>query len=154
MGVVSYVHHFSAPDFFPVLLGIDNPVMLIGSFGASAALVFGAPDNPVSQPRNVILGHFLSAAVGVGTCMALAKYCDVWISGPISVSLSIGVMLATRTFHPPAAGNGLIYMMGKLDHMGWHYVVTPCFLGPCLIVLMGVLGNNLVKTRRYPRYWF
>jgi len=153
MGVVSYVHHFVAPGCLEYLFGIENPVMLIGSFGASAALVFGAPDAPVSQPRNVIFGHSLSATVGVATGALLSDYCDVWVSGPISVSLSIALMLATRTFHPPAASNGLIYLMGGMHHMGWHYVVAPCFLGPCLIVCLGVLGNNLLKIRRYPKSW-
>jgi len=153
MGVVSYVHHFAAPECLPYLFGLDNPVMLIGSFGASSALVFGAPDSPVAQPRCVIFGHMLSASVGVATGALLSNYCDVWVSGPISVSLSIALMLATRTFHPPAASNGLIYLMGGMQHMGWHYIITPCFLGPCLIVSLGVILNNFLTQRRYPKFW-
>ncbi len=31
--------------------------LLIGSFGASAVLVFGAPSSPLARARNVIGGH-------------------------------------------------------------------------------------------------
>ncbi|MFR9014303.1 MAG: HPP family protein, partial [Desulfovibrio piger] len=34
--------------------------MLIGSFGASAVLLFAAPDSPLSRPRNLLGGHFFS----------------------------------------------------------------------------------------------
>jgi len=34
--------------------------LLIGSFGASAVLIYGAPKSPFAQPRNVIGGHMLS----------------------------------------------------------------------------------------------
>lgn len=39
--------------------------MLVASFGASAVLLYGVPDAPLSQPRNVFFGHTLSATVGV-----------------------------------------------------------------------------------------
>ena len=39
--------------------------LLIGSFGASAVLAFGAIRSPLAQPRNLVGGHFLSALVGV-----------------------------------------------------------------------------------------
>src|SRR4030066_344616 len=39
--------------------------MLLGPFGASAVLIFGAYKAPLAQPRNVLLGHFLAACIGV-----------------------------------------------------------------------------------------
>ena len=46
-------------------LGDRASLFLIGSFGASAVLVYGAPQAPFSQPRNLIGGHCLSALIGV-----------------------------------------------------------------------------------------
>ena len=37
--------------------------MLIGSFGASAVLLFAAPDSPLSRPRNLLGGHAMAAAL-------------------------------------------------------------------------------------------
>ena len=34
-----------------------NLPLLIGSFGASAVLAFGAPHSPLAQPRNLVGGH-------------------------------------------------------------------------------------------------
>jgi CBS-domain-containing membrane protein len=39
--------------------------LLIGSIGASAVLVYGAPRSPLSQPRNLIGGHLVSALIAV-----------------------------------------------------------------------------------------
>lgn len=43
---------------------IEN-VFLIGSFGASSVLIYGAVNSPLAQPRNLIGGHVFSALVGV-----------------------------------------------------------------------------------------
>ena len=42
---------------------IEN-IFLIGSFGASSVLIYGAVNSPLAQPRNLIGGHVLSALVG------------------------------------------------------------------------------------------
>src|SRR5512141_1049552 len=39
--------------------------LLIGSFGASAVLVYGAIKSPLAQPRNLVGGHILSGLTGV-----------------------------------------------------------------------------------------
>jgi CBS-domain-containing membrane protein len=39
--------------------------LVLGSFGASCVLLFGFPDNPFSQPRNVIGGHVLASLTGL-----------------------------------------------------------------------------------------
>ncbi len=38
-------------------------VMIIGSFGASAVLIYGAIRSPLAQPRNLIGGHVFSAII-------------------------------------------------------------------------------------------
>src|SRR5512134_3032247 len=39
--------------------------LLIGSFGASAVLIYGAIKSPLAQPRNLVGGHVLSGLAGV-----------------------------------------------------------------------------------------
>ena len=46
--------------FWLELSGFDH-LFLIGSFGASAVLLYGVPMAEFSQPRNVIGGHVISA---------------------------------------------------------------------------------------------
>ncbi|WP_082491455.1 HPP family protein [Pedobacter sp. Leaf194] len=42
----------------------DN-LFVIGSFGASSVLIYGIINSPLTQPRNIIGGHVVSAFVGV-----------------------------------------------------------------------------------------
>ncbi len=49
------------------ILGQTGAAMLIGSMGATAVLLFAVPHGALSQPWAVIVGHAVSAAVGV-TC--------------------------------------------------------------------------------------
>jgi CBS-domain-containing membrane protein len=69
-------------------------VMIIGSFGASAVLVYGAIRSPLAQPRNLIGGHVISAIIGVTTYKLLPAH--LWLASPIAVATSIGVMHATK----------------------------------------------------------
>ena len=54
-----------------VFAGTDA-TLLIGSFGASAVLVYGAIRSPLAQPRNLIGGHMISAVIGVTAWQVLA----------------------------------------------------------------------------------
>lgn len=141
MGALSFLHYYALSN----LLGLQDSVMIIGSFGASCALLFGAPDAPLSQPRNVVGGHTLSALIGVA-CYTLVPL--PWLAAPLSVSLSIMGMMATRTFHPPAAGNGLIFIMGTplIQSLGWSFVLVPCLAGSSLLVVISLVAKMLTAA--------
>ena len=40
-------------------------LFLAASFGSSMVLLFGFPESPFAQPRNVFFGHLVTALVGV-----------------------------------------------------------------------------------------
>jgi CBS-domain-containing membrane protein len=129
--------------------------MILGSFGASAVLLYAAPTVPLSQPRHVVGGHLLSAAVGV----ACHEFVSVplgtpALSAPLAVSSAIMLMQLTRTLHPPAGGTTLIAVLGSdsLHSLGIQLLV-PTGIGASALVLVA-LGNNLAQGRRYPTYWW
>ena len=76
-----------------------NLVLIIGSFGASAVLIFGAIKSPLAQPRNLLGGHILSALIGV--CAYNLLPFPAWVVAAIAVATSIAAMHATKTLHPP-----------------------------------------------------
>lgn len=127
---------------------------LIGSFGASAVLVYGAPRSPLAQPRNLVGGHLLSALVGVLCWQLFAPW--PWLAQALAVSLAIALMHLTRTLHPPGGATALIATLGspEIQALGFWYVLMPATLGPLLLLLVGLVVNNLAKTRRYPEVWF
>ncbi|VXD00406.1 HPP family protein+B94 [Pseudomonas sp. 8Z] len=121
--------------------------LLLGSFGASCVLVFGFPDLPFSQPRNVLLGHLLSSLVGL-LCLHLLGP-GVW-SLAIAVGSAIALMMLTRSVHPPAGSNPVIIF---LTQPGWSFLLFPTLSGALILVLVALLYNNATRAGRYPKYW-
>lgn len=128
--------------------------LIIGSFGASAVLVYGAVRSPLAQPRNLVGGHVLSAIVGVA-CWKLLNG-NLWIAEAMAVSTSIAVMHATRTLHPPGGATALIAVIGskQIHELGFLYVLVPATIGPVILLVVALLVNNLSPSRRYPEMWF
>ncbi len=128
--------------------------LIIGSFGASAVLVYGAVRSPLAQPRNLIGGHILSAAVGV-ICWKLLNH-DLWFAEAMAVATSIAVMHATRTLHPPGGATALIAVIGskQIHQLGFLYILVPATIGPIILLVIALLVNNVPASRRYPEIWF
>lgn len=135
--------------------GVNN-LFLVGSFGASAVLIYGAPLAEFSQPRNLIGGHFLSAIVGVLLFDFLGGS-DAWVA-PLAVSISIVVMHFTRTLHPPGGATALIAVIGgeKVHALRYLYIFSPILVGAVCMLLVALFVNNMSKDpkRHYPVYWF
>jgi CBS-domain-containing membrane protein len=121
--------------------------LLLGSFGASCVLLFGYPEVPFAQPANVVLGHFISAAVGLFFLHVGGPH--AWSLG-LAVGVAIVAMMVTRTVHPPAGSNPVIVF---LSHPGWSFLFFPVLAGAVLLTLVALLFHSAVRKRRYPAYW-
>jgi CBS-domain-containing membrane protein len=128
-------------------------VLIIGSFGASAVLIYGAIKSPLAQPRHLIGGHIISAVIGV-TAWKLLSF-QPWLAAALAVSIAIAVMHLTKTLHPPGGATALIAVIGspKIHHLGYLYVLMPVAAGAFLMLAVALAVNNLAPTRRYPEYW-
>ena len=128
--------------------------LLIGSFGASAVLIYAAIKSPLAQPRNLVGGHVLSGIAGVACCKLFGD--TVWLAAAMSVSIAIVVMLATRTLHPPGGATALIAVIGgaKVRNLGFLYAFIPAGAGAMILLVVALVVNNFSKNRRYPEYWF
>src|SRR5687767_5685681 len=71
----------------------NDTLFLIGSFGATAVLIYGATNSPLAQPRNLIGGHLISAIVGVTSYKLFSN--ELWLSSALAVSVSIICMQIT-----------------------------------------------------------
>ncbi|MDF3027379.1 MAG: hypothetical protein K0S23_1686 [Fluviicola sp.] len=125
-------------------------IFLIGSFGASSVLIYGAIQSPLAQPRNLVGGHLISAFIGV--CVYKLIPDPIWISAPLAVSLSIVAMQMTKTLHPPGGATALIAVIGtpKIKDLGFMYVLSPVLSGVLILLLVAIVANNLTKNRKYP----
>jgi len=118
-------------------LAIHLPV-LVASFGASACLLFCVPKAPFAQPRNIIAGHILSAAVGVAFQNILGC---TWYSAALSVGGATVAMLYSRTLHPPAAATALIAV---LTTQGMLFPIYPVAVGATILVAAGRVISRLL----------
>lgn len=117
---------------------IINPgLWLMAPFGATVVLVFGVPKSPLAQPKNVIVGHLLTAFIGV----LFVEYVGVapW-SLAIATGLAVTIMLLTNTTHPPAGANPMVIM---LSGQSWAFLFNPVLIGACVIMGLGLVLNKL-----------
>jgi CBS-domain-containing membrane protein len=128
--------------------------LLIGSFGASAVLVYGAIKSPLAQPRNLVGGHVVSGIAGVAAFQLFGA--TIWLAAALAVSFAIVLMLATKTLHPPGGATALIAVIGgpKIHGLGFLYPLVPAAAGALVLLLVALMVNNLSKNRRYPEYWW
>lgn len=128
---------------------------LIPSFAASCVLIYGSIDAPFSQPKNLILGHFISGLVGV-CIMKLFMTNEnnvqyLWLSGALSVAVASVVTEYAGVVHPPSGSTAILPSLDdSVRRLGWNYL--PALLIHSFIFLgVAMLCNNLF--RQYPRYW-
>lgn len=141
--IVSNIH-----NFLHILTDGDFSLM-VGSFGATAVLAYGAVDSPLAQPRNIIGGHVLSALVGVTMFKLFGN--NIWFASALAVSSSIAVMQITRTLHPPGGATALIAVIGgrQIHNLGYLYSIVPVGVGASVMVLIAIFINN-ISGRKYP----
>ncbi len=124
-----------------------NSPLLMAPFGATSVLIFGVPDSPLDQPRNVIGGNLVSALVSLTILHLFGS--DPWAMG-MAVATAIGMMQLSATLHPPSGAVALVVMMTKAP---WQFLLTPALEGSIILVLCAVVFNNLAEERTYPKYW-
>ena len=136
-----------------VQLEQQDILFLIGSFGASAVLLYGTPGLPLAQPRNLMGGHILSAFTGVLIYVWIAE--PLYLSGALSVSTVIEVMHLTKTTHQPGGATALIAVIGseRVHELGFLFVLSPVALGALIMLVVALIVNNLTSFRRYPVFW-
>ena len=107
------------------ILDDKDLTLVVGSFGASAVLIYGVPNSPLSQPRNLIGGHLLSAIVGVVSYKLFSS--NLFLATAIAVSTSILIMQLTLTLHPPGGATSLIAVIGgeQIHELEFFYILIP-----------------------------
>lgn len=133
-----------------------DSLFLVGSFGASAVLLYAAPQAEYAQPRNLLGGHIISALIGVTIYKFLSL--DIALLGALAVSLSIVAMHFTRTIHPPGGATSLVAVIGSAEvhSTGYLFVVTPIASGAFIMLVVALVVNNVSSNprRHYPKFWF
>lgn len=123
----------------------DLGVFLIASFGSTMVVLYGYPESPFAQPKNVFFGHVLTSVVGMFFLYFLPI--PLYIVLPIAVGTGVALMMLFNVTHPPAGGNPIIIIVGSVSV---EYLLSPIILGSAIMVIFGLVINRLILKKKYP----
>ena len=120
-------------------------LFLAASFGSSMVLLYGFPESPFAQPKNIFFGHLLTAFVGVIFVNFIQL--PIFIIIPVAVGFGIFLMIILDVVHPPAGGNPIMVIIGSAS---FDYLFSPIITGTIIILLFGVILNKYILKKNYP----
>ena len=120
-------------------------LFIAASFGSSMVLLFGFPESPFAQPKNVFFGHLVSASVGVFFVNLIPL--PIYISIAFAVGIGIFLMILFDVVHPPAGGNPILVIIGSVSY---DYLIFPVITGCIIIILLAIFINKLILKKKYP----
>ena len=120
-------------------------LFLIASFGSSMVLLYGYPESPFAQPKNIFFGHLLTSIVGIIFLYFLPS--PIFITIPLAVGFGVALMIALGVTHPPAGGNPIIVIIGSVSP---DYLINPIITGSIIILAFGIILNRLILKKKYP----
>ena len=108
-------------------------------------LLFGFPESPFAQPKNVFFGHLVTALVGV----IFVNYIPlpIYINIAIAVGAGVFLMILFNVVHPPAGGNPIIVIIGSASY---DYLINPIIFGSIIILLIAIIINKYLLKKNYP----
>jgi len=120
-------------------------LFLAASFGSSMVLLYGFPESPFAQPKNIFFGHLLTALVGVIFVNFIQL--PIFLIIPVAVGFGIFLMIILDVVHPPAGGNPIMVIIGSAS---FDYLFSPIITGTIIILLFGVILNKYILKKNYP----
>ena len=120
-------------------------IFLLASFGSSMVLLYGYPESPFAQPKNVFFGHLVTAIVGLMVLHFIPL--QIFVTIPIAVGLGVGFMILFNVTHPPAGGNPIIVIIGGVS---FEYLISPVITGSIIIIIFAIIINRIILKKSYP----
>ncbi len=120
-------------------------IFLLASFGSSMVLLYGYPESPFAQPKNVFFGHLITALVGLFFLNFVTL--PIYIIIPLAVGFGVGLMIFLNVTHPPAGGNPIIVIIGSVS---FDYLLSPVITGSIIIIVFAIIINRFILKKSYP----
>tara|TARA_B100000674_G_scaffold354435_1_gene297381 strand:+ start:274 stop:732 length:459 start_codon:yes stop_codon:yes gene_type:complete len=121
-------------------------IFLLASFGSSMVLLYGYPESPFAQPKNVFFGHLVTSVVGLIILHFVSL--PIFLTIPLAVGLGVGFMILLNVTHPPAGGNPIIVIIGSVS---FDYLLSPVIAGSLIIIVSSIVINRFILKKSYPK---
>ena len=120
-------------------------IFLLASFGSSMVLLYGYPESPFAQPKNVFFGHLVTSFIGLIVLHFVQL--PIYLIIPLAVGLGVGFMILLNITHPPAGGNPIIVIIGGVSY---EYLFSPVITGSLIIIIFAIIINRFILKKPYP----
>ena len=120
-------------------------IFLLASFGSSMVLLYGYPESPFAQPKNVFFGHLVTSVVGLIVLHFIQL--PIHLTIPLAVGFGVGLMILLNVTHPPAGGNPIIVIIGSVS---FDYLLSPVIAGSIIIIIFAIIINRFILKKTYP----
>ena len=120
-------------------------IFLIASFGSTMVLLYGYPESPFAQPKNIFFGHLITSLTGLFFLYFVPM--PLYINLPLAVGAGVTFMILFNITHPPAGGNPIIVIIGSVS---LDYIINPIISGTIIVLIFGVVLNRLILKKKYP----
>lgn len=129
---------------------------IVASYGATAILCFNTHQAPLSQPRNVLFGHFISSVVGLCIqklfLLSESGRNNYWVCGALSVGVLSVIMSILNCVHPPAGASALLPSIDEATRkIGWWFLPLQ-LVSSVLMLSVALITGNIIRT--YPVFWW
>lgn len=134
-----------------ILVGFGELIkqpLIIPPLAATAAYIFGAPGIPGTQPRSVLGGNLLSAALAFGALALFGSH--FWVAA-VTAGLVFAAMNAVKLFHIPSVATAVLVVMLQPKNAGLFMVNLA--VGSIVLSLVGLIISKITKKIEYPLYW-
>ena len=149
----NFIKAFLAGIFSSITIGVltlltyktSLGLFLMTSFGSSMVLLYGFPENPFAQPKNVFFGHLLTAFIGI----LFLNYIPLPLFINIALAVGVGIffMIIFNVVHPPAGANPIIVIIGGVSY---EYLINPIIFGSLIVLFFGIVLNKFILKKNYP----
>ena len=144
----SFIGGLIAVSCLGILSKLSGYSLLVAPFGASTVLLFGVPNSPLAQPRNLVFGNLLGAISAVLCILFLGT--TTFACG-IAVGLTIALGQTFRCLHPPA---GAVALLGVLLKASPIFILIPVFSGSLILLGTAYIFHRLQNIEiTYPLHW-
>lgn len=143
--LICFIGGFISTFFLIYLSQHIHTPLIMAPFGATCVLLYAVPQSPLAQPKNIILGHFISASVGIITLYTLD-------SSPLTMAIAVGISIASMNLlncvHPPAGANPLVILLAT-THIDFSFLIFPVLTGSIILVMIAKIINLSLDLSKF-----
>lgn len=137
-GILTGIGAFLGLSFIGLIAQSVHQMLIIAPFGATAVLLFSAPESQFSKPWNVLVSYLLSTIIG----FLILRYSNgQWLAIGVGFGVVIMLMHVFKAIHPPAGANFLIVTQGHIT----FYLLWPLLIGLITLIIIGISMHKIRK---------